>query len=280
LLPFALWFWLADLLTNLFGAVDRLMIVHFAPSHGQDRLAMLGQYHSSQIIGTLLTAMTGMLAGVLLSYLSYEWESGERRRAEQLLDVSLKQIALLLTFLAAVGLLVAPGVFAGFLHNRYAEGFRVLPLTMTYCIWFGLLGVAQNYLWCRERAWWVSAAMFTGLLINVVLNAWWLPYWGLPGAVAATAIANLMTLLMVMASCHLLGMRYGRDTWVAIFIPSSLAFGGWPALAVVMLYVAVGLAGGWLLSVAQIAVVERQRDAWLRRWGWESAGDPTSWPNA
>ena len=39
LLPFAAWIWFSDLLTNLFGAADRYMIVHF--SHSDPQLSLI-----------------------------------------------------------------------------------------------------------------------------------------------------------------------------------------------------------------------------------------------
>ena len=28
----------------------------------------------------------------------------------------------------------------------------MMPWPMTYCVWYGLLLVAQNYIWCAEKA--------------------------------------------------------------------------------------------------------------------------------
>ncbi|MCA9150227.1 MAG: lipopolysaccharide biosynthesis protein [Planctomycetales bacterium] len=276
LLPFSAAVWLADLLTNCFSVADRLMIVHFADQSGHNSMAMIGQYHSSQIIGSLLVALTVMLGGVLLSYLSHDWESGHRARAEALVDSSLRQVAMALTTVAGVGLLLAPIMFDHFLSHKYADGLRILPLTMAYCIWFGLISVAQNYLWCRERGRFVSAALFGGLMLNIALNAWWLPVWGLDGAVAATAVANLLSLAIVLICCQILGMRYHPSTLVSVLLPALLCGGGAFALVGVALYGLAGWAGGWLLTADQQSALGGHWDRALRRLGFDR---PCDWPS-
>lgn len=272
LIPAAFWFWLADLLANLFGMTDRLMIVHFAGNATDASLAMIGQYHSSQIIGSLLIALTSMLAGILLSYVSHDWETGERVKAERTLDRSLGLISLSLTWCAALGLLISPVVFGWALDNKYAEGLRVLPLTMSYCIWCGLWTVAHNYLWCRERSWLVSVTVLVGLLLNVALNVWWLPRWGLAGAVMATAVANAATLAMVMGLCRYLGMRYRAVTWFAMLAPAVLLAGGATSLAVVTVWLVAGVwTGHWVDGC--------QRARWvagLGRFGFRLTRDATT----
>ena len=265
LIPFAAWFWLSDLLTNLFAAVDRYMIVHFAQASGRDGLSLVGQYHSSRILGEVLIALTCMLGGVLLSYLSCDWEAGRRREVLRKLDLSMQLSSLALTAGAAVALLLAPVLFRSVWVNKYVEGLSVMPLTMVGCIWFGLLVLANNYLWCRERAGLASLAVGLGLVVNALLNYCWLPWWGLWGAVAATATANLATLTIVLLASHSLGMRYSRGTWVVIGLPLSLCLGGWVALGLVGLLVGLGFARGWPLTVAERDRVVRSLSTRLAR---------------
>ena len=248
LAPFAAWYWIADLCGNLFGFVDRLMIVHLADKYGYDGLFMIGQYHSSQVIGMLLVGLTSMFGGVLLSYLSHDWETGNRDKAERTLDFATKLAALALTATAGVALLMAPPVFQLVLDNKFTAGFRVLPLTMAYCIWFGLLVISHNFLWCREKPWLVSVSFVFGLLANVSLNLVCLPLWGLDGAVAATAVANLLALGVVFWLCHQLGMRYSLGTLIAVCAPASLVLGGTVTIAFVVFVAITGWSGRWLFS--------------------------------
>lgn len=250
LLPFAAWFWLSDLLTNLFAAVDRYMIVHFAEAAHQDGLELVGQYHSSRVLGEVMVAVTCMVGGVLLSYMSCDWEQGRQREVARKLDLCLLWSCFALILVAATALLVAPVLFRFVLANKYVEGLAVMPLTMVACVWFGLLTIANNYLWCREKAWLASVAVSLGLVANATLNFWWLPRWGLAGAVAATAVANLAALAIVLALSQRLGMRYRGITWVAMGLPLTLCLGPFAALASVALVVTLGLSRGWRIGPA------------------------------
>ena len=77
LLPFATWVWLINLLANLFDAADRFMIVHFAKETAISADSLVGQYHSSRVVPCLLVAVAGIVGGVLLPYMSHDWEAGD-----------------------------------------------------------------------------------------------------------------------------------------------------------------------------------------------------------
>ena len=104
-----------------------------------------------------------------------------------------------------------------------------MPWTLVYCTWFGLTIVAQKYLWCAERVGLVSVALGVGLAVNVTLNLILLPRLGLLGAVLATAAANAVCLVLVMAMSSRLGFSVHRGTWVALALPLLVGLGPWTA---------------------------------------------------
>ncbi len=251
LMKFASWYWLTDLLANLFSAIDRYMIVHSAGLDAHESFEMVGQYHSSQILGTLLVSFMGMLGSMLLSYSSHDWESGQRVRVEQTLDLALKLLALSLTAGSALVVLIAPWIFHVALADKYNEGLQVLPATMAYCIWFGLMFIAKIYLWCHERAALATAGLVVGLITNVVLNWIWLPVWGLEGAVTATVIANGVALGIVVAVAHSLGLRCSIATLACLACPGLLCFSAWGTLMAVTALFVFGTMGRWLWTESQ-----------------------------
>ena len=149
--PYIGWFWLSDFLLNLFNWTDRLMIVHCAGLDLESATAMIGQYHSSRIIGVLLISLVGMLGSVLLSYLSHDWEAGRRESAEARLSFALRLVGVAMTAIAVGTLIFAPVIFGWMLKGEFEAGFEVLHITLAYCIWYGLLTMAANYIWCHER---------------------------------------------------------------------------------------------------------------------------------
>jgi O-antigen/teichoic acid export membrane protein len=262
--PFIGWFWLSDLLNNLFNWIDRLMIVHYSGLSFKDSTALVGQYHSSRIIGVLLIAITCMLGSVLLSFLSHDWEAGRRKQAAARLDYALRLAGAAITMVAVVTLALAPIVFSWVLRDTYALGFSVLPVTMAYCVWYGLITVVANYIWCHEKPWLICFAVLFGIVVNTGLNYLLLPHWGLAGAVAATAIANLTILVCVCEICRRLGMQFRFGTIIALLLPGCLCLGPLPAMAISIATVWHGFSKQWLFDAKEIAQMRSQIQGYLR----------------
>ncbi|MCG8648757.1 MAG: lipopolysaccharide biosynthesis protein [Pirellulales bacterium] len=260
LIPFAAWLWVADALFNLFDVIDRLMIVHFANAQVSTD-ALVGQYHSSRVIPTLLVALASMLACVLLPYLSEDWERGRRKKASATTILAIKSCTLLFLCAGTGVLLTSPILFGMLLQGRYDAGLQVLPGTLLYCIWFSITILVQNHLLCAERAKWTSLALLVGLLVNVGFNAMLLPWFGLSGAVAATAAANAFALITTLLFARSAGLHLDRQTWLIILLPMVLLL-GWP----IALATLVGLGALMLRFNMVFDAGERSRLAqgWLR----------------
>jgi O-antigen/teichoic acid export membrane protein len=137
------------------------------------------------------------------------------------------------------------------LGGKYALGLSVLPWTLTYCTWFALSTLLQNYLWCAEKTALVSLAMLVGLLANVGLNLLLLPRLGLPGAVMATTTGSLVMLSLVCGFCLRLGLRIDRGAWLTLALPAAFCLGPRAAL------IAAALMG---IAVLRTNLVFRRRE--------------------
>jgi polysaccharide transporter, PST family len=233
LVPFAAWILMINTLTNLFGIADRYMIVHFAPGSHEETLAMVGQYHSSRVVPLLLVSVASMLATVLLPHLSHDWESGRRAQVSRRLNLFLKLLAYGLMTASAAVLFVAPWLFGVAFQGKFAGGMAVLPWTLAYCVWFGVALVAQQYLWCAERAGLAGLALAAGLAINVAMNLVLLPRFGLLGAVLAATAANLVALSLILAFAGLVGFRAHRGLWIILGLAPAICLG--PAVTTALL---------------------------------------------
>ncbi len=230
MLPLAAWIMVINLLWNLFDVVDRYMMVHLMPGSAAEALAEVGNYRSSRVLPLLLSSITVMIAGALLPHLSHDWEAGRRQRVSERLNFFLKIWAILLTAGAAAVLFVAPELFRIGFQSKFAGGLSVLPWTLTYCTWFGLSMLLQTYLWCAERASTASVVALLGVVVNVALNLLWLPRMGLHGAVLATATANGVALLLMVALSNRYGFRVHRGTLTALLLPIGIPLGPWVVL--------------------------------------------------
>lgn len=232
LIPFFVWVTITDLLANLFAIVDRWMIIHYSPSGPAAALAEVGQYHSSRIIPLLMISIALLLGGILTPHLSRDWEAGDKKRTKARLQMFSKLLSLVL-FAGGVAVLVgAPLLYSLAFKGKFAAGLELLPLTLTYCTWFGMTIILQNYLFCVEKARLGSIALAAGLASNVALNLLLLPIWGLMGAVVATTAANFLALAIMCAMNRLLGFRLDAGSYVLLVIPITLVFGAWISLGV------------------------------------------------
>jgi O-antigen/teichoic acid export membrane protein len=248
LLPLAAWILLNNMLWNLFDVVDRYMIVHLLPGTPAEALAEVGNYRSSRVLPLLLSSITMMIATAMLPHLSHDWEAGRRRQVSDRLNMFLKIWSVLLTAGAAVVLFAAPALFRVGFQSKFAGGLHVLPLTLTYCTWFGLSMLLQTYLWCAERAYVASVVAGLGVLVNVGLNLVLLPRLGLQGAVLATATANGTALLLMGLLCRRYGFSLHRGTIVGLLLPLGIPFGPWVVLLVLAAVIVETIATDRFLS--------------------------------
>ena len=68
-----------------------------------------------------------------------------------------------------------------------------------------------------------------GLVVNLLLNLWWVPYFGLSGAMTATAISGFAILLLTLLSLRMVKIRFGWSFYLIGMLPVLLLFG--PATA-------------------------------------------------
>ncbi len=248
LVPFAVWMWVTNLIANLFDLIDRYMIVHHGGMSSDEALRQVGFYHSSRIVPLLFVGVAGLLASMITPHLTTDWEVGRRDVVVRRLNTTLKLLALATLAGSVVVLFAAPVLFVVGFENKFQGGLVVLPCTLAYCAWFGMFAVAQNYLWCAERAALATVPLAVGFVLNIGLNLLWLPSYGLPGAVWATTVANLAALVLTLEFSRWCGMRVDPGTWLLIWPWPVCAWGRGLALATLVVVVVATLAGQRLLS--------------------------------
>ncbi len=254
LLRFAVWVWLTNLLCHLFGVIDRYMLVHWSGLDNEAALALVGQYHASRIVPILFLSVADLLAGIVLPYLSHDWEAGAYGRVSDRLNLVLKLTSLVTMAGGVVVLWAAPLLFHVAFEGRYDEGLAVLPWTLTYCVWYSLLLVAQNYIWCAERVKWSTVPLGIGLAINLGLNIVLIPMWGLHGAVVSTTVATGSALAVLFSINRSCGMRLQPGMiWLAM-APAVLCGGVWCATAA---FVALAIA----MPFSKTLFTQQERDS-------------------
>lgn len=265
IVPFAVSLWFTSLLTNFFLAADRYLIIHCTGVSAETALSLVGNYHSARLVPLLLVSAIDLLAVVAIPYLSCDWEAGNRQRTADRLNLLLKLsgLAVLLGSTAIVAL--GPVLFRVILQGKYPLGEAILPWTVAFCAWYGLMSVAQCYLVCAERAATIAIARLVGLVAVVALNLLLLPRFGLEGAAMAAAGANVLSLLLVLAFSHRLGFRLDRGTLLLLALPVLFPLGIWPMLVAVGVVLWDATCGTHLLSPAEKErILDRAGGYWDR----------------
>ncbi|TWU60479.1 MurJ-like flippase [Rubripirellula tenax] len=235
LMPYAAALWAMNLLSNVFALSDRYMILHMLPGGEMSTQAAVGQYHSGRIIPVLLTSLATMVSGVLMPYLTADWEAGRKEQVRENLRRILFAASAFFTAGSAAALVMSPWFFEVVLENRYAAGLQLMPMTFVFCIWVSLATIGQDYLWVSEKGKWVAVAIGIALVVNVLLNYWLLPIWGLEGAVIATLVANGVMLLALWLAMAKFGFRLDLTLLILSVLPATLLAGPWIGLACVVI---------------------------------------------
>jgi O-antigen/teichoic acid export membrane protein len=265
--PYAGWMLLGSVLTNLFGMIDRYMIVHFSHTSAADALDIVGNYHASRLMPLLLISIAVMLGGIITPHLSHDWEAGRRELVAQRLRLFLKTFGFLLFAAAVAVLLVAPLVFHVALRGKFPLGQEVLPWTLAYCNWFGMMVIAQNYLFCAEKTKLSSISLAAGLLLNIGMNLLLLPRYGLTGAVLSTTASTVLTLSLICRFNRRLGFRLDGGTRATLLLPAFLCFGPWAAVPALIAFALLAVFGNRLLSADEKRQLVEGLSEYRKRFG-------------
>ncbi|HLA84097.1 MAG TPA: lipopolysaccharide biosynthesis protein [Thermoguttaceae bacterium] len=269
ILPYVRWIWLTSLMANLFVIADRYMIIHFAHGGPEEGLKLVGQYHSSRVIPLLLVSIATLLGTMITPHLSHDWETGRRDRVGLRLNLFMKLLALGLAFCAVLVVLGEPILFDWVYKGKFDVGREVLPCTLAYSLWFGITLASQNYLLCAEKGRWGSLALLAALVLNIGLNVFLLPRYGLPGAVWSTTIANLLALGLMFAFNRMLGMPLDPPTLAVVLAPGLLCFGGawsaWALLALIVAFVILAPTTRWVLNADEKQLIGEALGGYLDR---------------
>jgi polysaccharide transporter, PST family len=255
-LPFAISIWCMNLLINLFDVVDRYMLLHLAAETAEQGRALVGQFHSGRIMPMLLSSLTLMLNGMLLPYLASEWEAGNKSRVADSQRLTLKCVSLFFMILSVGSLAIAPLLFDHVLHGKYSDGLSIMPQAMFHCCLTAMGFLLQNYFWCAERGKTVGVIIAIGLLVNILLNAWWVPSFGLRGAMTATSLSGAAILFMTIWEMRRCGVRLGWRCLCFTALPISLLFGSVLAAAVLATVLILIGRTDWLLNAKEKQSIE------------------------
>ena len=267
ILPYAATLWVVNFASNMFEVGDRYMLLHLVPGGETVGQGTVGQYHCARILPNLLTSLAVMLGGVLLPYLSADWESGQQDRITARMRQIVQAVCISFLGLSVAALVAAPLLFQVAFSGRYELALAVLPLALLQATWAGVFLVAEPYLLCAERGKQLLLLLVLALCVNLGLNWALIQTLGLYGALTATAIANLLALLLLFWRMRACGCNLGWGTVVLTITPLALVGGAIPATAALTLIVFAAGRTEWLLSAQDREQIDELALQKLERFG-------------
>ncbi len=186
---YSIWFVITPIIGILFSYIDRWMLNRFLGLHD------VGIYSVAVNISQLVFVF-GMITGnVLTPTLSNMWDHGEREKAMYILNLAIKTVTLFVLFFASVILIFKRPVISLLYGSQYLEGLPVIPILLVFWIMNVVVWVAGMYPLLIEKTHLPLLSIIPGLVINIVLNYYFIPIYGIKGAASATMISYVFILI-------------------------------------------------------------------------------------
>lgn len=247
-IPFAASIWFMNALSNLIEVLDRYMLLHLCPLGAETASAWLGEYHCARILPTLMVSLGLVLSGLMLPFLSRDWEDENLSQIKATMRQMIQMVAIGYLAVGLGALLMAPLLFRFGLDGRYADAQSIMPIAMMHAVWVGMFLIGDNYLVCANRMKALNLVLICGIILNFGLNWYLIPSLGLVGAVIATALAGLTVLLLLFWQMARGGCPVGWGTWALCVTPVSFVLGPTAVAGVLLAIVFIAGRTNWLLS--------------------------------
>ncbi len=210
---FSVWYVLNPVVYILFVYTDKWMITRLLD------LAHTGVYSvASNISGVIFTF--GLAAGnVLVPNMSNDWENGEKDKAMNRLNLSVKANALFLLAGACCIFLASDYVIPFLYGGEYTKSVTVVGALCAFWLFNSIVWTVGGYAEIIEKTYIRFVCSLTGLVINLGLNYLLIPVYGLLGAAAATAISSAFTLGVILAWFRKEGLNLKPNTLMVFILP-------------------------------------------------------------
>lgn len=161
---------------------DKLMLSRIADD------SMTGLYSFAVTVTSVIYVVS---TSFNVAWVPYLYEMLKRQQMKSLLERTKRYLGCF-TFVSCGFLLVMPEVVKILANKSYWSCIPlVIPLTVGEFFRF-IYFFPVNYEFYQKKNQWVALATIITGIINVALNFWWIPFWGMYGAALATLISYIL----------------------------------------------------------------------------------------
>jgi O-antigen/teichoic acid export membrane protein len=178
---------------NLVQFVNYRLSVYFVNAYAG--AAALGVYQSATFVAQALTILPGAVAAITFPAVAHGLAQGSDRAPA---TAQCARVILWISLVCgAVLALLAPVAIPLFFGSRFAAGIQVLWVLLPATVVFCPAQVLASYLAGAGRPQLNLYASLAGAVFTVALNRAWVPAYGILGAAAATAVAQIGNALLL-----------------------------------------------------------------------------------
>lgn len=173
--------------------------------------ASVGLFSVSRSLVEKMSLIWGGAATLLVPKVASQSEQSRR----ELTPLVLKTI-LLLSAVAAVGLaIVGPLLIRLLFSERYAGSIPPLVALLPGAVALAGWSILDSDFKGRGKPLWSTYSVLAALVVNIALNLWWIPLYGISGAAWASSVSYIV----ILAFALILYVRASDLSWTAAMLP-------------------------------------------------------------
>ncbi len=219
-------------------------------------LGEVGIYSLGYQVGTALGLLIAAFNAAWIPYLFKALAAGEPQAPERLSRLATYYAMILVFFALGLALLVGP-ILRFLVAPAYYPSAAITPWITAAYVLYGLYIIPISFLFWRERTGRIPIVTLVAGVVNVGLNLWLVPRYGMIAAAWSTLVAYAVMLPVAWASArgvHPFPYEYGRLARVLVVGGALFAVGNAVAYASPTLEVAARLAAWAAFPIALAAV--------------------------
>ncbi len=167
---------------------DRYMITYLSPGGLHDA----GIYAISYRVGSVVAFLNGIVS---LTFFPYAMKIASEPFAKRSYTTLMNYYLLGGVVIASLVMLFSPELFSIFIDDAYAAAIPIVFCGVISTFLNGIFNIINLSFYIKKRAGNIAGTVFLGALINIGLNYFFIPRWGISGAAVASVIAYLFIVL-------------------------------------------------------------------------------------